>query len=77
MIKLSDMVDIIPSSQLVIGHGAFSIVYRAKLKSVSINLGFSEFIRVKNLFKDFERYRSARHFLRPHYMMKIVYSSDE
>ena len=29
------MVDIIPSSQLVIGHGAFSIVYRAKLKSVS------------------------------------------
>ena len=31
------MVDIIPSSQLVIGHGAFSIVYRAKLKSVSLN----------------------------------------
>ena len=29
------MVDIIPSSQLVIGHGAFSIVYRAKLKTVS------------------------------------------
>ena len=29
------MVDIIPSSQMVIGNGAFSIVYRAKLKSVS------------------------------------------
>ena len=29
------MVDIIPSSQLVIGHGAFSIVYRARLKAVS------------------------------------------
>ena len=29
------MVDIIPSSQLVIGNGAFSIVYRARLKNVS------------------------------------------
>ena len=29
------MVDIIPSSQLVIGNGAFSIVYRARLKLVS------------------------------------------
>jgi uncharacterized SAM-binding protein YcdF (DUF218 family) len=29
------MVDIIPSSQLVIGHGAFSVVYRARLKTVS------------------------------------------
>jgi hypothetical protein len=32
------MVDIIPSSQMVIGNGAFSIVYRAKLKSVSVNI---------------------------------------
>ena len=30
------MVDIIPSSQLVIGNGAFSIVYRARLKLVSV-----------------------------------------
>ncbi len=30
------MVDIIPSSQLVIGHGAFSVVYRARLKHVSL-----------------------------------------
>ena len=29
------MVDIIPESQTVIGHGAFSVVYRAKLKAVS------------------------------------------
>ena len=29
------MEDIIPSSQLVIGNGAFSVVYRAKLKKVS------------------------------------------
>jgi hypothetical protein len=32
---MSNMVDIIPSSQLVIGHGAFSVVYRARLKAVS------------------------------------------
>ena len=31
------MVDIIPSSQLVIGNGAFSIVYRARLKLVSLD----------------------------------------
>ena len=29
------MVDIIPNSQVVIGHGAFSIVYKARLKTVS------------------------------------------
>ncbi len=33
------MVDIIPSSQLVIGHGAFSVVYRARLKHVSLRYG--------------------------------------
>ena len=30
------MVDIVPNSQTVIGHGAFSLVYRATLKSVII-----------------------------------------
>jgi hypothetical protein len=29
------MVDIIQNSQVVIGHGAFSIVYKARLKTVS------------------------------------------
>lgn len=32
------MVDILPESQLVIGHGAFSVVYKARLKSVSFSL---------------------------------------
>ena len=36
LVILVNMVDIIPSSQLVIGNGAFSIVYRARLKIVSI-----------------------------------------
>ena len=36
LVLLVNMVDIIPSSQLVIGNGAFSIVYRARLKIVSI-----------------------------------------
>ena len=29
------MVDVIPESQTVIVHGAFSVVYKAKLKAVS------------------------------------------
>jgi len=29
------MVEIVPNSQVVIGHGAFSIVYKARLKIVS------------------------------------------
>ena len=36
LVILVNMMDIIPSSQLVIGNGAFSIVYRARLKIVSI-----------------------------------------
>ena len=52
------MVDIIPSSQLVIGHGAFSIVYRAKLKSVSSKTILHRFKSAKNeKFK-----RSLPHF---------------
>ena len=54
------MVDIIPSSQLVIGHGAFSIVYRAKLKSVSSTknctyMGWSG-INVSFFFVSVQRY---------------------
>jgi len=45
------MVDIIPSSQLVIGHGAFSIVYRAKLKSAPSNVVAIKAITKKNLAK--------------------------
>ena len=37
------MVDIIPNSQVVIGHGAFSIVYKARLKTVSIQSLWSVF----------------------------------
>lgn len=37
------MVDIIPSSQLVIGNGAFSIVYRARLKLVSLDIVAQKF----------------------------------
>ena len=41
------MVDIIPSSQLVIGNGAFSIVYRARLKLVSLDsLSYKSFLDV-------------------------------
>ena len=41
------MVDIIPSSQLVIGNGAFSIVYRARLKLVSVDsLSYKSFLDV-------------------------------
>ena len=41
------MVDIIPSSQLVIGNGAFSIVYRARLKLVSLDsLSYKSFLGV-------------------------------
>ena len=29
------MVDIVPNSQEIIGHGSFSIVYKARLKDVS------------------------------------------
>ncbi len=31
------MVDIVPNSQVVIGHGAFSVVYKASLNNVSFN----------------------------------------
>ena len=34
------MVDIVPNSQLIIGHGAFSLVYRARLANVSFLLIF-------------------------------------
>merc|ERR1719445_997225 len=43
------MVDIIPSSQLVIGHGAFSIVYRAKLQNDPKNTVAIKAITKKNL----------------------------
>jgi len=45
------MVDIIPSSQMVIGNGAFSIVYRAKLKSAPSNVVAIKAITKKNLAK--------------------------
>jgi len=45
------MVDILPSSQLVIGHGAFSIVYRAKLKSAPTDVVAIKAITKKNLAK--------------------------
>jgi len=45
------MVDIIPSSQLVIGHGAFSIVYRAKLKQSPNSVVAIKAISKKNLAK--------------------------
>ena len=32
------MVDILPETQAVIGHGAFSVVYKACLKAVSTTL---------------------------------------
>ena len=48
------MVDIIPSSQLVIGHGAFSIVYRARLKHVR---GFVFCINMTNSNLEVETYR--------------------
>ena len=37
------MVDIVPNSQKVIGHGAFSIVSKAILKSVRLELSFHHF----------------------------------
>lgn len=35
-VKLVRMVDIVPNSQEIIGHGSFSIVYKARLKKVSL-----------------------------------------
>ena len=32
------MVDIVPNSQEIIGHGSFSIVYKARLEAVSFYL---------------------------------------
>ena len=32
---LKTMVDIVPNSQEIIGHGSFSIVYKARLEAVS------------------------------------------
>ena len=51
------MVDIIPSSQMVIGNGAFSIVYRAKLKSVSVKKMISRYLNSLLMLKVTERYR--------------------
>ena len=44
------MVDILPESQSVIGHGAFSVVYKASLKAVSIQLQLLQFLLLR-IFK--------------------------
>ena len=40
------MVDIVPNTQEIIGHGSFSLVYRARLKIVSLFFYFS----LKNMY---------------------------
>ena len=40
------MVDIVPNTQEIIGHGSFSLVYRARLKTVSLFFYFS----LKNIY---------------------------